>query len=537
MQKRLLMRAALLGLVLVLPAAARAADKPAAKPGKPALVLRLAALDQLKGDFRYLAELVGQGEKAGQLAKMIDSKIGPKGLDGLDPKKPLGFYAWVGAAGIDSQAVFLLPVADQKAFLGLLENLEIKGEKGEDGVYSADVEKVPFPVYFRFANDYVYITARDKEVLDKDRLLAPAAVLPAGQVGALSLTVNIDQIPDQLKDLALSNLENQLADAKDKEVPNDTEAQKKFRAVAVDEMGKAIKKLLNEGGELGLKLDLDRATGDLALTFSVEGKAGSSMASTIRELGQSKSVTAGLLRKDAAMNGELNVGLSEKLRAQLGPVLKEMEKKALARAEDKEQRDVIASLTEAVMPTLKAAELDAAFNLQGPGSDGLYTLVSGIKVRDGANLEKTFREQAVKDRKVVKLDVEEAGSVHIHRVTPKKTDEGAKKAFGTNPMYIAFREDVMLLVAGARGLDALKEALATAPTTGKIMQLQAAVARLAPLGQDKDAPQIARKVFGEDKESDRIRLTLEGGKALKLRLSMKAKMIEYANEVGKARKR
>ncbi|HEY7314996.1 MAG TPA: hypothetical protein VH643_36965 [Gemmataceae bacterium] len=537
MQKPLLFRTALLGLMLVLPAAARAAEEQAAKPGKPALLLRLAPLDQLKGDFRYLAELVGQGEKAGQFAKMIDSKIGKNGLEGVDPKKPLGLYAWIGAHGIDSQVVLLLPISDQKAFLGLLENLDIKGEKGEDGVYTANVEKVPAPVYYRFANDYIYVTVRDKEVLDKDRLLAPAAVLPAGQIGAMSLTLNIDRIPNELKELALGNLDNHLADAKDKEVPNETEAQKKFRTAMIDEIGSAVKSLFQNGGETSLRVDLDRKSGDVALTVSVEGKAGSTMAAVFQELGQTKSITAGLLRKDAAMNGELNVILPGKLRELLGPMLKELEKQALTKVENKDQREVLASLIDAVMPTLKAAELDAAFNLQGPGDDGLYTIVSGVKVKNGANLEKTFRAQAVKDPKAVKLDVAKAGDIGIHRVTLEKIDEGARKAFGDNPLYLAFREDVLLLSAGDKALDALKEALTVAPTTGKVMALQAAVARLAPLDDDKQAPQIARKVFGDDKDSDRVRLTLEGGKALKLRLSLKAKLIEYVHQISQAKKK
>src|SRR5262249_10389151 len=122
-------------------------------------------------------------------------------------------------------------------------------EKGDDGVYSANVEKVPGTVYFRFANNYVYVTVRDREVLDKDKLLAPAMVLPAGQVGTFSLTLNLDRIPDDLKDLALGGLDNRLADAKEKDVPNETEATKKFRMALIDEAGKAIKSLFRDGGE------------------------------------------------------------------------------------------------------------------------------------------------------------------------------------------------------------------------------------------------------------------------------------------------
>src|SRR5262245_12282472 len=143
MRKPLIFRAALLGLVLAVPAIARAAEEKATKLGKPAVILRLASLNQLRSDFLYLAKLVGQEEKAEQFDKLIESKIGEKGLEGIDLKKPFGAYGWVGTQGFDSQLVFLVPITEQKAFLGLLENLEIKAEKGDDGVYSADVEKVP----------------------------------------------------------------------------------------------------------------------------------------------------------------------------------------------------------------------------------------------------------------------------------------------------------------------------------------------------------------------------------------------------------
>ena len=60
-----------------------------------------------------------------------------------------------------------MPVADKKAFLDLLENtLDYKTEKDKDDVYTVMLP-LPFPTYFRFANDYAYITLRDKENLDK----------------------------------------------------------------------------------------------------------------------------------------------------------------------------------------------------------------------------------------------------------------------------------------------------------------------------------------------------------------------------------
>jgi hypothetical protein len=200
------------------------------------------------------------------------------------------------------------------------------------------------------------------------------------------------------------------------------------------------------------------------------------------------------------------------------------------------ERAALTAAFDAFMPTLKAAGLDWAFNLQGPGSDGLYTFMGGIKVRDGARLERVFRETPPKDPTAeVRFDVEKVGPVGIHRVT-LKLDDDARRAFGDNPVYLAFRGDAVLFTAGAWGLGLLKDALEAAPATGKVMQLQVAASRLAPLAKQRVAQEIARKVFGDDMDGDRLRLTLEGGKALTLRLSMTTKLIEYTSRIGQAMK-
>ncbi len=433
MHRRSIFSAALLAVMLALPALARAADEQAPKSDKPAVILRFASLDHLRSDFRYLADVVGQAEKAKQLDELIKSKLGDKGLEGIDTKKPIGLYGWIGSFGIDSKAVLLLPIADQKAFLDLLSNtLDAKPEKGDDGVYTMNVDKVPAPIYFRFTDDYAYLTVRDKEVLDKDKLLAPSVVLPTGQIGTVALMLNIDKIPDDLKEKGLGVIENQLAGVKDKEMAGHTEAQKKFRDAAIDEIGARLKSLLNHGGETTLRLDLDRKLGDLTLTVSVAGKSGSPLASSIQDLGRVKSLTTSLLLPDSALKGELNVSLPENLRKLLGPALQDAQKQALTKAKDDSEREVLNTLLEAVMPTLKAAELDAAIDLQGPGEKGVYTLVGGVKIKDGANMEKSFRKTAARYPKLIKLDAEKGDGAAIHRIDPDKNlKAGARRALAT----------------------------------------------------------------------------------------------------------
>jgi hypothetical protein len=523
--------AALLALPLMLPALAQADNK-------PAVFLRFAALDHLRSDFRYLGEVVGEGEKAKQFDELIKSKLGEKGLEGIDAKKPFGVYGWIGEVGIDSKVVILVPIANQKAFLDLLsDTLDAKPKKGDDDVYTMEVERLPFAVYFRFINGYAYVTARDKEVLDKDKLLAPEVVLPGGQVGTASITVNVDEIPNDLKEKALGAIENHFAALKDKEMPSHSEAQKKFRDAAVDELSAQVKSQFKHGGATTLRLDLDRKDGDLSLTVSVSGKSGSPLAQTIRDLGKLQSCTAALLHPNSTIKAELNVSLPKKLRELLGPALQDAEKQALSHAKDDNQREILNTLVDGIMPTLKAAEVDTALDIRGPSDKGTYTLLGGIKVQDGVKLERSFLKAAARFPKQVNLDVEKADQINIHRINPeKKLKSNARQQLGENPVYIAFRENVLFLGAGENGLSALKEALAIAPRTGKVMELQIAVGRAAPLFNDKTQETIAREVFGDAKGGDRIRISVEGGDALTLRLFLKAKLIDYVNRVEKAKK-
>src|SRR5260370_82217 len=113
---------ALLGLVIIGPVRATAADATTA----PTLVVRIRSIDGLIGDVKYVATLAGRGEEAKQFEGLINARMGPKGLEGIDTKRPLGFYGTLDANLMESTAALLIPISDQKAFLGLLEGLGFK---------------------------------------------------------------------------------------------------------------------------------------------------------------------------------------------------------------------------------------------------------------------------------------------------------------------------------------------------------------------------------------------------------------------------
>ena len=73
----------------------------------------------------------------------------------------------------------MIPVSDEKAFIALLDRLNLNVQKGEGGVYNFTLPHSPADACFRFANNYCYATVLNKNAVDKNKLLDPATVLPA----------------------------------------------------------------------------------------------------------------------------------------------------------------------------------------------------------------------------------------------------------------------------------------------------------------------------------------------------------------------
>ncbi len=537
MRTRLVPWVALLWLAQ-LPAAARADE---ATASKPSVILRLASVDSLKADVGYLGKLAGQENVTEQIEGFLKQATGTKGIEGIDTRKPIGVYGRIGPMGLDSTGVVLLPIADEQAFLALVENLAGNKPEKDGEVYTTNAEKIPFPIYFRFANKYCYLTIKDREAIDKDKLLAPGDVLGGAQVGTASLTVNLDAIPANLKNTALGQIDFQLSLIKQRKGPNETPAQAKLKAAILDELSLRLKSLLREGGPVEVRVELDRSAGNLTLSASLAGKPDSALAGSIADLAKVAALAPSLIGRHSALSGLVALSLPGKLKGAAGPVLDEVEEKVLAGQDNPAQRDVLEAILGAIKPTLKSGEFDAGLDLRGPNDNGIYTAIAGVKVKDGATIDKTIHK-VVTDlpaevRDLIKLDFDKVDGAAIHRLTARG-DLDRDIPLGNNPVYVAVRDDALLIVAGDKGLDALKEVLGSPAKVGPVVQAELSVARLAPL-MEKEHPgavEAAKKVFAREKGSDKVRITLEGGPALRLRLVARTRLLEFFSLLQEARK-
>jgi hypothetical protein len=536
------------GLVLIClaatPFAARAADP---KP-LPSFVARMKSIDGLLDDLKYIAKLANKENEAVQLERMLRDAGDKNGLEGIDVKKPIALYGRIGANLADSEIVVMLPVADEKAFLALLNRYEVKADKDKDGIYTVKderLEQAKVSAYFRFANNYAYITANNAKFIAKDKLMLPAQVLPTDKLTTLSLTLSIDQIPEELKQIALGQFELHLGNAKEETMPNETEAQKKFRIAALDETAIVVKQLLTDGQDLSLSFDIDRKTEDISLALTLSGKSGSALAKSIEDLGKAKSIGAGLIGPDSAMNMLVYLMMSDTLKKAFEPVIDEGFKKALETESDKTKRAIANRFLKLIDPTFKSGELDLGLNLRGPNANGFYAGVGALKLKNGLALEKEIKDllkdAPAEDKKDLDVDFEKVKDVSIHRIRPGKDySDDAKKIFGENPVYVAFRDDAIFLSMGEGGLAAIKDAITGQAKPSKTLQFEIAMGRIAKLAPPEEQPETtnaAKKAFATAKNGDRITLSVEGGKSLKLRAAMKAQVVTFFALVAEAQEK
>src|SRR5262249_50203475 len=288
-----------LACLLIAPAIARPEDAKTAKKA-PALVVRLRSLDGLIADSSYLAAQVGKEEEAKQAVEMLKERIGNKGLDGIDVKKPIGGYVFAGPNGTDSYGAFMVPVKDEELVLKILGNHGFKAEKSKDGLYSIKDERIKVPVFFRFANGYAYIAPLSEAGLAKSKLLAPAEVLPEDDTALFSASIRIDQDPDNIKEIGLAQLGMRMADIREQHAERGTPAQKELIDKTSKEANAQVKALVNDGRQLAIRVDVDQKKADLALTISFDAKPGSKLADEIAALGKFQSLFAGLAGKGSA---------------------------------------------------------------------------------------------------------------------------------------------------------------------------------------------------------------------------------------------
>ena len=226
--------------------------------------------------------------------------------------------------------------------------------------------------------------------------------------------------------------------------------------------------------------------------------------------------------------------MPEALRAGLAAAIDDGFKQDQARQTDAAKREVARKIYEAVASTVKAGELQLAAGLLGPNAAGKYTFAAGLKVMDADRIETLIRGliPSIPDestRKMFAFDAETVDGVKIHRAKPK-LDTEPRRLFGEDATVLfAFPAGAFVVAGGAEPGDPLKQLFAVSETTGGPIWAEASAARFAGLDRNNAdrAKKAATATFGSRTHADMVRLSLDGGPSLRLRLTLKGQILSF----------
>jgi hypothetical protein len=506
------------------------------KADTPTVVVRVQSLNALLQNLNLVVRLVGQEEAANQIEGLVKSKIGKKGLQGIDPSRPFGAYVRFGKAIDDINGAILIPMADQETFLTLLDNFGLNYVKDKDGIYTHKTNNVD--LYFRFAHKYLYITSLNTDSIQEKNLVDPAKALAIKSDAAIALVARIDQIPNDAKLIALAQFDEIIQAAQKNGPPNETKAQAEFRVALLRDANKIASSLIREAAEVRFDLDVSEKTKEMTVNFTVTAKPGSDFAKSIDTVGKLKSPLAGLVKKDLAFEGALHFALPEALQKAFDSVIDDVTSRSLEGIQNVDKKKQAETLFKAMMPTAKAGEYQVVAAVIGPKDDG-YTFLGAIKLKEGDKLGKTVHdliELALKDipeaeRGKIHLDFDAVGAIKIHKFEVPKNpqiDKLIDDVAGDKYLYLAFRDDALFLALGKEALPTLKTALAKtdiAASTPLVFDFD--VARMAKLmAQTQEQKELAAKLFPNG-QNGRVRFAVEGGTSLSARLQMRLNVLEF----------
>ncbi len=404
------------------------------------------------------------------LLGMIEQFEMPGALPGVDLTKPVGAFLDLPKAPgpLPFTVVVFVPVTDYAAFMQMLPNFGFMVDpKSNTPGFSHTVTApggVPIPLLATNASGYAYFTT-DPSTLSAIKAMKPATLLPKRPgAGDLSLTVNMDRIPDEQKQMFLADAPARPSAAQKEQKPGEDDATYKGRLIGIDASEKLFQTLVKDGREVSLDLGVDAAKGELAMEFGMSAKPSSTLAASFKKLGAMKSKFRGL-GAGSMLTASAAVPMGESVRKLLNTGMEEAMKSAEKKGED--QKAMASRMIETLKPTLNADSMDMAMAIQGPfpgksGGDPTVAMVFAFAVKGGKKMETamldSLKTAKPAEKAKVTLNVAKAADgTTIHRI---KGDPDPKAAqFGDPNAFLAFREDTLFAAFGENGLDVLKKAM------------------------------------------------------------------------------
>jgi hypothetical protein len=442
---------------------------------KPAVVISLAPLEEQVNDTLYVAEAIGFKEQAQAGVGFV-----PLLTKGIDAKRPWGIYVLV-ASG-EPVIVSFVPVTNLKDFVKTHEDKIGKPEDLGGGLF-----KFETPGQSVFIKD----TAGWAYVSNSQESLATLPADPLAMLGDLpknynlAIKANVKDIPPELRDMALSQIEMGLAQGLEN-AGNDAEREfnKQWGEMSMTQM----KRIFNEVETFTVGWNIDAAAKGIFVDGFLMPVPNTGMARQAATLQKgTTSEFAGFLMPNASAVGLTSAGIAaEDIEANVkmlqllqGRAETEIDNDAGLDANSRvTAKDLIAQVFDVLVTTVKEGKMDygAALVLQGKA----LNFAGGVHVSDGKKLEAAFSKlvdlaKNEPDFPEVKLNAGTHGDVTLHQLAVALPDPDAQKVFGEKlNISLGIGAKQLFFAFGAQGEELLKKGIDDSKTK---------VAQVNPPGQ------------------------------------------------------
>lgn len=494
---------------------------------EPTIELRLRSVNDLVDRFEYFAGLVGKENDAAQLRQFLKAlNVNGKGIEGVDPKKPIGAYATLVKEVESSPFIIMIPIADEEQFLKMMKTrLDVTPEKNDDGTYKAFVPIIN-EMHLRFASDYLYVSPKAKD-LDPKKIIKPADYF-AKDDAAASLVVHIDRIPTELKTFLVGQFELKLNEDRKKDGENETAAEKQLKSFLLDILAGGMKGMLDDGKQLSVKFFIEPKAEQLAAEVILTAKDGSALAKNFKELGNRKSLPAGIAAAAAnpIAHGSVKMAVTEAMKKEYVAAVESLLADVVKKAKPEDQ-EVVEQLVNSLTPTLKAGELDVAATLTGPDAKDRYQLLAAISVTEGKKIENFVKRIAMFLGEVGEFtfDIEKIGSFNLHRIDLNNAEEKFEKLFGTKSIWVGVSDKCIAISIEPDG-KTIRTALKAKEAGVPVAVVEGSFAKLLPIIHPDLKPDelkaLLKDAFGDGpiNAKDRMNLTITGGNQLTVKFQM-----------------
>lgn len=524
----------------------------AADPPKPAITAQAQPLGKLLGDVKTMAKIVAGDDAVKAMEDGLKDGLGEKGFAGVDLNRHFLGYMTPSETIEKTSGVILVPITGEDAFKEFVERIFKKGPEikltaveGKKGLFKLDSEKdpAPIPIHVRYAEGYAYVAINIPSAdFTAESLVKTNDLLVRNDTALISYRTYMDRYPAAMKKAAFEQMDK-LAEQFGDVGP---ESGKKALKLLVGMVKRITEQTLTEGEVTGYRLVFDANTGEVAFEGWLKGKAGTPLAKDIAARKPGMNQFAGMLTKDAAIGGTLQLPLfAPELRELTLLGLEEGEKALMAGQKDAPEliKDLFSEPFKGLARTVKTGEFDIGAAVVGPDKDGHFNFAFGMSYEDTSNLDKLLRDflklLPESQRKHIKLDVAKVGTVNIHEVRqeiiPPRPDG---KDLPPGSVYVALAPKAIYVTFGTTGLDAIKALLQAKPAPARAFDFVVNPKRTMKLVEtfvkNKDEVEAFTKAFGtEDETLSAFHIEVLGGEELKVRAGMNLKLIPRISVLGR----